>query len=71
MPLIFSLLGYSKIHLLSKSEILSLWPSSVVVQPGLCLTWSEAPKAGFLTTPLILYMYVFPEEEIRCVFDEI
>ena len=31
----------SMIPLLSKSEISSLWPSSVAVQPGLCRTWSE------------------------------
>ena len=26
----------------------------MVVQPGLCGTWSETPKTGFLTTRLIL-----------------
>ena len=31
----------STIPLLSKSEISSLYPSSVAVQPGLCRTWSE------------------------------
>ena len=31
----------SAIPLLSKSEISSLWPSSVAVQPGLCQTRSE------------------------------
>ena len=31
----------STIPLLSESEISSLWPSSVTVQPGLCLTRSE------------------------------
>ena len=31
----------STIPLLSKSEISSLWPSSVAVQPGLCQTRSE------------------------------
>ena len=30
----------STIPLLPKSEISSLWPSSVAVQPGLCGTWS-------------------------------
>ena len=39
----------STIPLLPKSEISSPWPSSVVVQPGLCRTWSETPKTGFLT----------------------
>ena len=36
----------STIRLLSKSEISSLQPSSVDVQPGLCRTWSETPKTG-------------------------
>ena len=44
----------STIHLLSKSEISSLKPYSVVVQPGSCRTWSETPKTGFLTTRLRL-----------------
>ena len=39
----------STIPLLSKYEILSLNPSSVTVQPGLCRTWSETQKTGFLT----------------------
>ena len=42
----------STIPLLLKSEISSLQPFSVVVQPGLCRTWSETPKTGFLTTRL-------------------
>ena len=37
----------STIPLLPKSEI-----SSVPVQPGLCRTWSETPKTGFLRTRL-------------------
>ena len=40
------------IPLLSKSEILGLKPSSVAVQPGFSLTWSETPNTGFLTTRL-------------------
>ena len=43
----------STILLLLKSIISSLQPSSVAVQPGLCRTWSETPKTGFLTTRLI------------------
>ena len=43
----------STIPLLPKSEILSFLTCSVAVQPGLCLTWSETPKTGFLTTRLI------------------
>ena len=44
----------STIPLLSKSEISSLWRSSVAAQPGLYRTWSKIPKTGFLTTRLIL-----------------
>ena len=33
----------STIPLLPKSQISSLQPSSVAVQPGLCRTWSETP----------------------------
>ena len=44
----------STIPLLPLSEISSLLPSSVAVQPGLCRTWSELPKTGFLTTKLNL-----------------
>ena len=46
--------GYtdSTIPLLRISEISSFLPSSVVVQPGLCRTWSKFPKTGFLTTRL-------------------
>ena len=42
----------STIPLLSKSEISRLKASSVAVRPGLCQTWSETPKTGFLTTRL-------------------
>ena len=38
--------------LLLKSKIPRLLVSSVVVQPGLCRTWSDTPKTGFLTTRL-------------------
>ena len=43
----------STIPLLHKYEISRLLPSSVAVQPGLCRTWSETPKTGFLRTRLI------------------
>ena len=49
----------STIPLLPRSEISSLWSSSVVVQPGLCQTWSEAPKTGSLTTR---FNYEFPNK---------
>ena len=42
----------STIPLLPKSEISSLYPYSVIEQPGLCGTWSETPKTGFLRTRL-------------------
>ena len=42
----------STIPLLPISEISSLYPPSVAVQPGLFRTWSETPKTGFLTTRL-------------------
>ena len=45
----------STIPLLPKSEISSLKPFSVAVQPGLCRTWSETPKTGFLITRLIKF----------------
>ena len=43
----------SIIPLLPKSEISSPQLSSVIVPPGLCRTWSETPKTGFLTSRLI------------------
>ena len=42
----------STIPLLPKFKISNFWISSVAVQPGLCETWSETPKTGFLTTRL-------------------
>ena len=42
----------STIPLLPISEISSLQPSCMAVQPGLCRTWSETPKTGFLRTRL-------------------
>ena len=43
----------SEIPLLPKSEITSLLPYSVAVQPGLYLAWSETPMTGFLAMQLI------------------
>ena len=37
----------STIPLLSKSEISSLWPSSVAIQPGMCRTRSESRTLVF------------------------
>ena len=36
----------------------------MAVQPGLCRTWSETPKTGFLTTRLILGMLLFPDKPV-------
>ena len=46
--------GYtdSTIPLLPKSEISNLKRSSVAAQAGLCQTWSEIPKTGFLASRL-------------------
>ena len=43
----------STIPLLPKSEITSIYLSSVAAQTGLCQTRSENPKTGFLTSRLI------------------
>ena len=50
----------STIPLLPKSEISSFQLSSVAVQPGLCRTWSEIPKTGFLITRLINEITIVP-----------
>ena len=42
----------STISLLLKSEISSFYASSVAEQAGLCQTWSETPKTGFLASRL-------------------
>ena len=44
----------SMIPLVSISEILSDL-ASVAAQTGLCLSWSQTPKTGFLATRLKLY----------------
>ena len=43
----------SILPLVSKSKISSLYRASVAVQAGLCLTWSQTRKTGFLVTRLI------------------
>ena len=60
---------HSTIPLLSKYKFLSLWPSCVVVEPGLCQTWSETPKTGFLTKEAHIFLAVcvdLTEEEDVC-----
>ena len=43
----------SIIPLVSISAVSSLHKASVAAQAGLCLTWSQTPKTGFLMTWLI------------------
>ena len=50
----------STIPLLLKSEISSFWLFSVLVQAGLCRTWSETQIVGFVTHRLI-----YEEEEVE------
>ena len=57
----------SKFPPLPESEISSLQPSSVVVQPGLCRTWSETPKTSFLATRLI-YQAITQQSLIMTIF---
>ena len=46
----------SIISLVSISKISSLYLASVAAQAGLCLTWSQTPKTGFLMTRFKLLM---------------
>ena len=62
----------SPISLLPKSEISSLWPSFVNVQPSLCQTWSETLETGFLATQFIYselsvlyHLHVCPKHDDR------
>ena len=43
----------STIPLLLKTGISMFWPASVTVQAGLCQTWLETLKTGFLASRLI------------------
>ena len=56
----------STISLLPKSEISSFLPASVTVQVGLCRTWLEISKTGFLASRLIhavQFVYTSPFQE--------
>ena len=48
----------STIRLLSESEISSLLPSSVTLQPGLCQTWSKPNLMAFLRTGSIVTYFL-------------
>ena len=43
----------SIISLVSIFDILSFYLAYVAAQAGLCLTWSQTPKTGFLVTRLV------------------
>ena len=58
----------STIPQLPISKISSLLLSSVAVQPGLCQTWLETPKTGFLTTRLIKHKLL---SEKTCLWGDI
>ena len=47
----------SRIPLVSISEISSHYLASVAAQAGLCLTWSQTPKTGFLVTGLVWFIH--------------
>ena len=53
----------STIPLLSKSEISSLYPSSVAVQPGLCRTWSET-RTSFVELQSLMLHAKFQDHQI-------
>ena len=55
----------SIISLVSISEISSLQLDSVAAQAGLCLTWLQTPKTGFLVTRLICQEMVVWTEEVE------
>ena len=59
----------STIPPLPNSEISSLSPSSLIVRPGLCQTWSKTPKTGFLTTRLIFQVFGVNEILLVEIFD--
>ena len=54
----------STIPLLLISEISSFWLFSVLVQVGLCQTWSEPQIVGFLMHRLI-YLFMFRSQWVR------
>ena len=62
------------IPLLSKSVITSHLSAPVAVQPGLCWTWVETPKTGFLTSraqgSFIIDLRPFNVEEIFSNYNE-
>ena len=46
--------------------LLSIHPTSMAVQPGLCRTWSETPKTGFLVTRLnVLWIFCYSDLSSR------
>ena len=54
----------SIIHLVSISELASLYIASLTAQAGLSLTWSKTPNTGFLVTRLISFVEIIQENII-------
>ena len=55
----------STLPILPDSEISSLLSYSVIAQPGLCQTWPETLKTGFLTTRLKYFQL------LRCRYKDV
>ena len=59
----------STLSLLIKSEISSFYAASGTVHVGLCQTWLETPKTGFLASRLINMMFnrIFNGKKDKCI----
>ena len=55
----------SMIPLVSISEISNLYLVPVAAQAGLCLTWPQTPKTGFLVTTLKCNTFTYSEADSR------
>ena len=61
----------STITLLPKSEISSLLPSSVAVQPRLCRNWLEILKTGFSRNTFQIYLLAVMQEDFLVDFRKV
>ena len=63
----------STLSLLIKSEISSFYAASGTVHVGLCQTWLETPKTGFLASRLIIIEFemmfnrIFNGKKDKCI----
>ena len=60
-----------KKQLSNSSKILSLWPSSVPVQLGLCQTWSETPMTVFFVVFFLFCFFVCFFFRTRFIFNDL